>query len=67
MTPENTDLINPSSLCKFRKLRLKDKDLLNLLIGKTVEIAIEKRHNQIPHYNSRRHAYRFKEQPLFSD
>ncbi len=42
MAPENTDLINPSSLCKFRKLRLKDKDLLNLLIGKTVEIAMEK-------------------------
>ena len=42
MTPENTDLINPSSLCKFRRLRLKDKDLLNLLIGKTVKIAIEK-------------------------
>lgn len=42
MTPENTDIINPSSLCKFRKLRLKDKDLLNLLIGKTVGIAIEK-------------------------
>lgn len=42
MTPEHTDIINPSSLCKFRKLRLKDKDLLNLLIGKTVEIAIEK-------------------------
>ncbi|WP_165157690.1 IS1182 family transposase [Parabacteroides sp. ZJ-118] len=42
MTPENTDLINPSTLCKFRKLRLKDKDLLNLLIGKTVGIAIEK-------------------------
>lgn len=42
MTPENTDLINPSSLCKFRRIRLKDKDLLNLLIGKTVEIAIEK-------------------------
>lgn len=42
MTPENTDLINPSSLCKFRRLRLKDKDLLNLLISKTVEIAIEK-------------------------
>ena len=34
--------MSPSSLCKFRKLRLKDKDLLNLLIGKTVEIAIEK-------------------------
>lgn len=42
MTPESTDLINPSSLSKFRKLRLKDKDLLNLLIGKTVEIAMEK-------------------------
>ena len=42
MTPENTDLINPSSLCRFRRLRLKDKDLLNLLIGKTVEIAMEK-------------------------
>lgn len=42
MSPEETDLINPSSLCKFRKLRLKDKDMLNLLIGKTVSIAIEK-------------------------
>ena len=42
LSPETTDLINPSSLCKFRKLRLKDKDLLNLLIGKTVAIAIEK-------------------------
>lgn len=42
MMPEDTDLINPSSLCKFRKLRLKDKDLLDLLIGKTVSIAIEK-------------------------
>ena len=42
MSPEDTDLINPSSLCKFRKLRLKDKDLLNLLIEKTVSIAIEK-------------------------
>lgn len=42
MSPENTDLINPSTLCKFRKLRLKDKDLLNMLIGKTVGIAVEK-------------------------
>jgi len=41
MTPEE-DIINPSSLTKFRKLRLKDTDLLNLLIGKTVAIAIEK-------------------------
>jgi len=42
MAPEETDLINPSSLCKFRKLRLKDKNLLDMLIGKTVSIAIEK-------------------------
>lgn len=41
MTPEE-DVINPSSLTKFRKLRLKDTDLLHLLIGKTVSIAIEK-------------------------
>jgi transposase len=41
MTPEE-DVINPSSLTKFRKLRLKDTDLLNLLIGRTVAIAIEK-------------------------
>ena len=41
MAPEE-EVINPSSLCKFRKLRLKDMDLLNLLIKKTVDIAIEK-------------------------
>ena len=41
MNPED-DVINPSSLTKFRKLRLKDIDLLNLLINKTVTIAIEK-------------------------
>jgi transposase len=41
MTPEES-VINSSSLTKFRKLRLKDTDLLNLLIGKTVSIAIEK-------------------------
>jgi transposase len=41
MSPES-DVINPSSLTKFRKLRLKDTDLLNLLISKTVSIAIEK-------------------------
>lgn len=42
LTLEGTNLINPSSLCKFRRLRLKDKDLLELLIGKTVTIAVEK-------------------------
>lgn len=41
MSPED-DVINPSSLTKFRKLRLKDTDLLNLLISKTVTVAIEK-------------------------
>lgn len=41
MAPEDR-VIDPSSLTKFRKLRLKDADLLNLLIGKTVSIAIEK-------------------------
>lgn len=41
MSPEE-DVINPSSLTKFRKLRLKDTDLLNLLISQTVSIAIEK-------------------------
>jgi transposase len=41
MSPEE-DVIDPSSLTKFRKLRLKDADLLNLLISKTVSIAIEK-------------------------
>jgi transposase len=41
MSPEDA-VIDPSSLTKFRKLRLKDADLLNLLISKTVSIAIEK-------------------------
>ena len=41
MAPED-DVINPSSLTKFRKLRLKDVSLLDMLIEKTVEIALEK-------------------------
>jgi len=41
MAPED-EVINPSSLTKFRKLRLKDADLLTLLISKTVSIAIDK-------------------------
>lgn len=41
MAPEEA-VIDPSSLTKFRKLRLKDVNLLDLLINKTVEIAIEK-------------------------
>ena len=39
MTPEE-EVINSSSLTKFRKLRLKDTDLLDLLINKTVSIAV---------------------------
>ena len=33
---------NPSSLTKFRKLRLKDMKLLDMLIAKTVQIALKK-------------------------
>lgn len=40
MTPEE-DVIHPSSLTKFRKIRLKDIALLDLLIQKSVEIAME--------------------------
>ena len=41
MAPEEP-VINSSSLTKFRKLRLKDSNLLDMLIRKTVEIALEK-------------------------
>jgi hypothetical protein len=41
MAPEDA-VINPSSLTKFRKLRLKDVELLDILIQKTVEISLEK-------------------------
>lgn len=41
MAPEDA-VIESSSLTKFRKLRLKDMNLLDMLINKTVEIAIEK-------------------------
>lgn len=41
MAPEDS-VINPSSLTKFRKMRLKDMNLLDMLINKTVSIALEK-------------------------
>lgn len=41
MAPEE-NVINPSSLTKFRKLRLKDINLLDMLINKTVTIALDK-------------------------
>ena len=40
LSPEE-EVIHPSLLTKFRKQRLKDENLLDLLIGKSVEIAIE--------------------------
>src|SRR4051794_16679809 len=41
MAPEDS-VIDPSSLTKFRKLRLQDVGLLDMLVEKTVEIALEK-------------------------
>mgnify|MGYP001334087383 FL=1 len=41
MAPEDP-VIDPSSLTKFRKLRLKDSGMLDLLIDKTVALAIDK-------------------------
>ena len=41
MLPED-DVIDPSTLTKFRRQRLKDTNLLDLLIHKTVSIAVEK-------------------------
>jgi len=41
LRPED-DVIHPSSLTKFRKLRLKDENLLDLLLKKSVQIAMEK-------------------------
>ncbi len=38
--PED-DVISPSELTKFRRQRLKDENLLDLLINKSVEVAIE--------------------------
>lgn len=39
--PEDIEFINPSSLSKFRHIRLQDLNLLDLLINKTVELALE--------------------------
>ncbi len=40
LMPED-NVIDSNSLTKFRSLRLKDVELLNLLLGKTVNLAIE--------------------------
>ena len=39
LKPED-NVIHPSTLSKFRKLRLKDENFLDLLIGKSVQIAL---------------------------
>ena len=63
MAPEDA-VINPNSLTRFRKLRLKDVGLLDMLIQKTVEIAyfkenakerykIEEKNSELRH----RHGY----------
>lgn len=40
LAPES-DVIDPSTLCKFRKQRLSDGGLLDELIGKSVKIAVD--------------------------
>ena len=40
LAPEETKLIHPTTLTKFRRLRLKSDGLLNLLIQKSLEIAV---------------------------
>ncbi len=42
MAPED-NVIDSSLLTKFRRLRIQDVDLLDMFIGKTVEIALEKK------------------------
>ena len=44
LAPEDS-VIEPSSLTKFRKLRIKDNNLLDVLIQKSIQIALE--HNLI--------------------
>lgn len=41
LAPEEVNLIHPTTLTKFRRLRLKDDEILDKLIMKTIEIALE--------------------------
>ncbi len=41
LAPEETNLIHPTTLTKFRRLRLKNEDILDKLINKTLQIALE--------------------------
>ena len=51
MAPEE-EVINSSSLTKFKKIRLQDMNLLDMLINKTVVVALDKRYYQIKVHNS---------------
>lgn len=42
LNPED-DVIHPSLLTKFRRQRLKDSNILNLLISKSVQVALDKK------------------------
>ena len=65
MAPEE-DVINPSSLCKFRKLRLKDMDLMNLAHQEDCGYCHRGRHHQVKDDNRGCHPYRLTFQSLFS-
>lgn len=41
LAPEETKLIHPTTLTKFRRLRLKNEDILDKLIAKTIQVAYE--------------------------
>lgn len=41
LAPEETNFIHPTTLTKFRRLRLKCEDFLDKLIQKTVKVPIE--------------------------
>ena len=56
LRPED-DVIHSSTLTKFRKLRLADENILDLLIEKTVAIAIEKGIIKEKVYHRRRHPH----------
>lgn len=39
LSPMETELINPATITKFRRKRLKDSELLNKLLGESIKIA----------------------------
>ena len=59
MAPED-EVINPSSLTKFRKLRLKDMNLLDMLICQNSSISIRKRNYSVKIHYCGCYAYKIK-------